>query len=52
MAFAIFSLLLVGIIKATRYRVEWLLVQLVRGWRHAERIAEEKEANGNPRSPS
>jgi hypothetical protein len=51
-AFAIFSLLLVGIIKATRYCAEWLLVQLVRGWRHAERIAEEKEANGNPRSPN
>jgi hypothetical protein len=50
-AFAIFSLLLVGIIKGTRYCAEWLLVQLVRGWRYAERIAEEKETNENPRPP-
>jgi hypothetical protein len=53
MAFAVFSLLLVGTIKATRYCAEWLMVQLVRGWRHAERIAEEeeKETKRESRSP-
>jgi hypothetical protein len=42
LAFAIFSLLLIGIIKAIRSCWHWLLVQLVRGWRRAERVVDEK----------
>jgi len=48
LAFAVFSLLLVGIIKGARLCAGLLLVQLVRAWRRAERIAEERGANGNP----
>ena len=43
LAFAAFSLLLVGIIKAVRYCGQWVLVQFVRSWRHAERIVDERE---------
>jgi hypothetical protein len=32
MAFAVFSLLLVGIIKAKRYCAQWLLLRRMRGW--------------------
>ena len=44
LAFATFSLLLIGTINAVRYCGQWLLVQLVRSWRRTERIVDEREA--------